>query len=113
MISVIAFEVRRAMRRRLTVLVVLVPLVLISYAAIGKWTGHPMRSLTPALVILTSSLVLFGQALLSDREGRFEAALATAPLPRRFPLARRALLLIIPMALQAAGFAGLTRLVGL
>ncbi|MDO8589047.1 MAG: hypothetical protein Q7T82_18625 [Armatimonadota bacterium] len=113
MISVIAFEVRRAMRRRLTVLVILVPLVLIVYAAVGKWTGHPPRPLTPALVILTSSLVVFGQALLSDREGGFDAALVTAPLPRKFLLIRQGLLLALPIVLQWAVYRALAGLLGL
>jgi hypothetical protein len=113
MIAVIAFEVRRALRRRSTILIPLVPAVSVVYAEIARWRGHPMRSLTPLLVILTASLVIFGQAILSDREGRFDAALRVAPMPAWFPTARRALLLVIPLILQMVMFrllAGLLKL---
>ena len=110
---VIAFEVRRALRRRSTVLVILVPVMLVVYAEIARWRGHPMRSLTPLLVILTASLLIFGQAILSDREGRLDAALRVVPMPGWFASIRRALMLALPFILQFLLCRAMFRLVGL
>jgi hypothetical protein len=113
MITVIVSEIRRAFRRRLTILIPVVPVALVAYAEIARWRHHSMLSLTPLLVILTASLLMFGQAILSDREGRFDVALRVAPIPGWFPTARRALLLAIPFILQFLLCRGLFRLVGL
>lgn len=113
MITVLAFEFRRALRRRLTILVPIVPIALAAYAAIAHWRGHAVQTLTPWMVILTASLLVFGQAILSDREGRFDTALRVAPVPRWFPIARRAFLLATPFALQFVLCKALFRLIGL
>lgn len=112
MIGLIGFELRRAWRRRLTILLLVVPAALVAYALIGKWTGRPMCPLTPWLVTATSSILLFGQALLSDREGGVDAILVAAPLPRWFAPVRQGMLLVGPFVAQMAVYTGLARLLG-
>ena len=109
MASIIAFEVRRALRRRLSLLIPGVPVVLLVLAAFG-WR---VAGVTALLLILLSSAIVFLQTYLSDREGNLDAALASAPLHPRFPTARRILLLVGPLVAQLfLYFAGL-RLLGL
>jgi hypothetical protein len=100
MIMVMAFEIRRALRRRLTILILLVPAVTVIYAEVARWRGCHMCPLTPPLVTLTASLFILAQAILSDRDGRFESMIRSAPVPAWFPPARRLLLLVIPLAAQ-------------
>jgi len=101
MIGVLAFEARRMWRRRLSLLIVVVPVFLTICAAIAKWIECPLSTSGAELAMLAASFVVFAQAALSDREGRFDAALATSRMSRRFPMFRRALLLAVPFGLQS------------
>ncbi|MDO8683720.1 MAG: hypothetical protein Q7N50_09595 [Armatimonadota bacterium] len=113
MITILAFEARRAFRRRLSLLAPIIPILLIIWGLVGKWLGHPLPGSMAALIMFKASLIIFIQAGLSDREGRWALAFITAPRSRSFRISRRVLLLAIPFAFQAAIFITLTGLLKL
>jgi hypothetical protein len=102
MITLLSCDIRRMLRRRLSILLLAVPLLLIICTAVAAWLGRPLPGLLGIGVILGVSIILFAQFLISDREGEFEQAIVTSPVPRWLLLARRVLLLALPFCIQMA-----------
>ena len=100
MMTLILSDIRRIFRRRLSRLIPIVPLLLLIWAAVARWTHSSLPRSVAVASILASAFAVFAQMLLSDREGRLELSLACAPAPGWLIMARRFLLLAIPFAAQ-------------
>jgi hypothetical protein len=113
MITLIAFDARRALRRRLSILLVAVPALLVIATAISHWAHRSFPGAAALVILLLSSLVIFTQDFLSDRAGKLELAISTSPIPRWLPPVRLAVLLVVPFSLQFAFMSVLLKLFGL
>lgn len=113
MITLAALDIRRLCRRRLSLLLLVVPVALVLGAVVLKMLGRTFPSHVIWLCVITSSLLIFCQAALSDREGRLDLALVTARVSPRLPLLRRAFLLVVPAAFQFAVYSLLAAVFGI